>query len=94
MGGVRSSSPIGSISSIQVQQQQQPRPQRLRPSLAAAAAAAAAPVGQQAGARLVERAKAVIKNVAAGLPLVAFSTISGGVLAGSLHTVTGACGVV
>lgn len=56
-----------------------------------ATAAATAPGGQQAGGGLVERVKAVGKSIAAGLPLVAFSTISGGVLAGSLHTVTGAC---
>lgn len=61
-----------------------PTPQRL------ARMAAAAPAGQQAGGGLVERVKAVVKGIGAGLPLVAFSTISGGVLAGSLHTVTGA----
>lgn len=65
------------------------QPQRLRPSLVRAAAAAA-PAGPQAGNGLLERVKAVVKGIGTGLPLVAFSTISGGVLAGSLHTVTGA----
>lgn len=82
--------PIGSSSissgSLSLQQRQ-----RLRPSLVRAAAAAAAPTGPQAGGGLLERVKAVVKSIGAGLPLVAFSTISGGVLAGSLHTVTGAC---
>lgn len=78
--------PLGGSSSISSLQRQQ----RLRPSLVRAAAAAAAPTGPQAGAGLLERVKAMVKGIAAGLPLVAFSTISGGVLAGSLHTVTGA----
>ena len=81
--------PVGSsISSGSLSLQQR---QRLRPSLVRAAAAVAAPTGPQAGGGLLERMKAVVKGIGAGLPLVAFSTISGGVLAGSLHTVTGAC---
>jgi len=87
--GAGVAAPTISSSSIPSLRQHQ---QRLRPSptARAAAAAAAAPGGSQAGNGLAERAKALMKGVAAGLPLVAFSTISGGVLAGSLHTVTGA----
>jgi hypothetical protein len=82
--GVAVASPIGAPISRIGQRQ------RLRPSLAAAAAAAPAAAGQQAGGGPAERIKALVKSIGAGLPLVAFSTISGGVLAGSLHTVTGA----
>lgn len=38
---------------------------------------------------LIPRVKTLAKNMVTGLPLVAFSTISGGMLAGSLHAVTG-----
>lgn len=70
------------------------QPLSARPSLAVTPSplftrlhAAVAPA--QAPAGVVDRLKTVAKNVGATLPMVAFSTISGGVLAGSLHAVTG-----
>lgn len=55
---------------------------------AAAAAAPIVPAGAS-GNGLVSRLKSMAKNVVTGLPVVALSTISGGFLAGSLHSVTG-----
>jgi len=55
---------------------------------AAAAAAPVAPAGAS-GSGLLPRLKTMAKNVVTGLPVVALSTISGGFLAGSLHSVTG-----
>ena len=58
---------------------------------AAAAAAPVAPVGGS-GSGLLPRLKTMAKNVVTGLPVIALSTISGGFLAGSLHSVTGTFG--
>jgi len=58
---------------------------------AAAAAAPVAPVGGS-GSGLLPRLKSMAQNVVTGLPVVALSTISGGFLAGSLHSVTGTYG--
>lgn len=68
-------------------------PSPLFARLRAPVAAAAAPVAPAAasGSGLLPRLKTMAQDVVTGLPVVALSTISGGFLAGSLHSVTGTC---